>query len=355
MDSYYDIFENIEKLFGEKYKSVDEIKDNCIYILDTNILLLPYKNRNSKGNADFKEIVRVYEKLTDEKRLLVPVQVIKEFMKNRPTLLSNINSEMINYKSSISENKFKTLPIYAVLSGCENYELAIKKCEEIKENIDKNIKEYKKYIDEILEYIKHYNWNDKISNSYWKLFKDSIIHENRDYDKVKKEFQDRCKFKIPPALEDEKNKDDGIGDYLIWKDILDISKQEKKDVLFVTLDEKSDWYHKSNKNKLYPRIELLYEFKSYTNGQDIYFIDLSTMIQINSGDKEVVENIKNLESEVTEIIDKENIELDYHKSIKKGLKIKLNEEYRICARCGNQVPESLTYCNCCGYNMLCCD
>lgn len=48
--------------------------------------------------------------------------------------------------------------------------------------------------------------------------------------------------------------------------------------------------------KLYPRYELLYEFKSYSEGKDIGFIDFSTFIDIHSKDKNIVESIKDLES-----------------------------------------------------------
>jgi hypothetical protein len=46
---------------------------------------------------------------------------------------------------------------------------------------------------------------------------------------------------------------------------------------------------------MYPRFELLHEFKEETNGKDVQFISLSDLIELNSGSIELVENIKIVE------------------------------------------------------------
>ncbi len=48
-------------------------------------------------------------------------------------------------------------------------------------------------------------------------------------------------------------------------------------------------------SKLYPRFELMHEFKEETQGRDIQFISLSELIEMNSDNEEVIENIKIIE------------------------------------------------------------
>ena len=161
------------------------------------------------------------------------------------------------------------------------------------------IKEYQDDIKIILDSIKSINWDDPVSKVYKSLFKPAcIIPGNLDYEELKNEFNERLQFNIPPGYKDKSKDSNNIGDFIIWKEILEIGEKEGKDILFVTLDKKADWYHQSMNSNIYPRYELMYEFKDYSNGKDIYFIDLSTMLKINDIDQDVVRNIEKSENQV---------------------------------------------------------
>lgn len=69
--------------------------------------------------------------------------------------------------------------------------------------------------------------------------------------------------KIPPGYEDEKNKSgmQKYGDLFVWKEILSMAKDRKKDVLFITNDVKEDWWDKEQNA---PCFELLKEFYAAT-------------------------------------------------------------------------------------------
>jgi hypothetical protein len=122
-----------------------------------------------------------------------------------------------------------------------------------------------------------------------------IIDNEWKYDDIKKEIEERLKFNLPPAYKDKGKDDGGIGDYVIWKDILKMGAEKQNNIIFVTGDEKADWFHQSMGAKIYPRYELLHEFKEFTGGKDIYFISLSDLIELFSENHEIVDNIRSVE------------------------------------------------------------
>lgn len=285
MNDYNDIFKNPKKIFEKSFKSIQQIKDSCIYVLDTNVLLLPY----TIGNKELSEIKNIYSELLQSNRLIIPTQVAKEFAKNRPKKLEELNKSLSDFLSRINDSK---MPSYPMFNEIPEYV----KIGKIENDLNELSKEYKKSIKKLLEYIKSLNWDDQVSQIYRTLFSEDFVVDNAwDYKTIKAELDSRHKFNLPPAYKDKGNDSGGIGDYIIWKDIIKLGTDKKTDVIFVTGDEKADWFHQSMKTKMYPRYELLHEFKEETNGKDVQFISLSELIELNSGSVELVENIRIIE------------------------------------------------------------
>jgi hypothetical protein len=73
----------------------------------------------------------------------------------------------------------------------------------------------------------------------------------------------RYKDKIPPGYKDAK-KPEGIerfGDLIIWLQLIEKAKKDKKVVTFVTADEKEDWWRISEGKTIGARPELIAEFR----------------------------------------------------------------------------------------------
>jgi len=87
-------YPNIKDAFKVKIKPLDEIKNSCLIVLDTNVLLLPY----TVGSKGLDEVNRIYKKLITESRLHIPGQVAREFLKNRPTKLTELYQQISNKK-----------------------------------------------------------------------------------------------------------------------------------------------------------------------------------------------------------------------------------------------------------------
>lgn len=86
--------------------------------------------------------------------------------------------------------------------------------------------------------------------------------------------------KTPPGYMDfEKFKDSehnlekraNCGDLIIWKQVMDLSKAERSPIVFVTDDQKEDWWIKASGKTLGPRPELIQEFLEETDQQILIY------------------------------------------------------------------------------------
>ncbi|SNQ50449.1 hypothetical protein FRACA_4650001 [Frankia canadensis] len=72
---------------------------------------------------------------------------------------------------------------------------------------------------------------------------------------------ERITAEVPPGYSDLKSKGEekALGDYFIWRQTLDEIAREPRDLLFVTNDQKEDWYLRAEGMTLGPRVELSVE------------------------------------------------------------------------------------------------
>ncbi len=98
---------------------------------------------------------------------------------------------------------------------------------------------------------------------------------------IRKEGEERYAKKIPPGFEDAKKGGDGsdkFGDLIIWKDMIDKAKSEKRPIIFVTDDGKSDWWHIHHGRKIGPHPYLIEEFLGAT-GQQFHIYELPQFLR----------------------------------------------------------------------------
>jgi hypothetical protein len=76
------------------------------------------------------------------------------------------------------------------------------------------------------------------------------------------EARERYARGIPPGIADEKKK--GVpaayGDYIAWRQLMNISKISGKDIILIIDDTKDDWWHYEHERMIGPRPEILEEF-----------------------------------------------------------------------------------------------
>lgn len=271
-----------KKLFY-KYNEQLNSKDT-LYVLDTNTLLIPYNV--TKTSLD--EIRKVYTKFIEEKRLFIPEHVAREFVENRSTKLIELYHKLSQKKSF--PNLIEKVPL---LESLPDYQDALENGKELKAAQDK----YTKSINKVLDAIENWHWDDPVSKLYSDIFNDDsvFIEATCNQENGFEDYEFCTKHKIPPGYKDSNKDENCIGDFIIWKSILKLGKERKKNISFISGDEKADWWHRVNNKALYPRFELVEEFRQASDGALFDIISLSDFLESVGAQQEAITEIKDKE------------------------------------------------------------
>lgn len=243
-------------------KSKEEINrlfSDCIFIFDTNILLKFY--RVSKKEAqNYLDVLLSYRK-----KLYLPFTVGQEFYKNRKKVIGegqrDVKSiidkyEDINTKIEKLLNAFGQIP----KSNKKDTKDTLEKIKSIKKSFSNFLEETKKTRENELKDFIEKDW---IEENLINIFDEKVLREYSKED-LEKEAEERYKNKIPPGFRDEGKECNKYGDYYIWYEIINLAKEKKKDIIFVTDDCKDDWYQVNQGKTNGPNPLLLLEFYKKT-------------------------------------------------------------------------------------------
>ena len=281
------VYPDAAGVFSFQPKTLDEIKSDCRFVLDTNVLLLPFK----VGTSDLEEIGKVYRKLRGENRLFIPGQVAREFGANRPSHLADLAHALLEVKAKF-EPAFKRYPL---LDGLEEYEALGERWKEIQ----KSFEDCAKLRDQLVERVRGWYWNDPVSNVYHNLFaSDVVVEPDFNEREVRADHAWRIENGIPPGYKDKSKRDNGVGDLLIWRTVLHVGKQEPcKSVVLVSGDEKADWVTKSDNKPLFPRYELVDEFRRASKGQSFHLISFHALLALFGAGEDTIEHVRSEEAQ----------------------------------------------------------
>lgn len=292
-------FPSAEAIFSGQFKPIADIKNTCLVALDTNVLLAPY----ALSDEPLNQIASTYEKLAKDKRLVVPAQVAREFGKNRNSkigeLLKTVQDQMSRQNSPMSVK-------YSFLRNLPEYEESLK----ISAEIEQKQKELLKSLRKVSDAVRNWNVSDPVWDAYRKLFVGNIFELEAEAEKsIASELKFRVENSIPPGYKDDKKPDGGAGDLIIWKTLLQVGLQKKNDMVFVTLDQKSDWWTQANGSALFPRFELLEEYRAATGGCTIHLLRFSEFLSEFGVAETVVEEVQLVEDQSDELTDEEREDL----------------------------------------------
>lgn len=236
-------------------------------VIDTNVLLQAYQ---WKG-VEIEKVLEPLEWFSRHDRLVIPSQVVTEFQKRREGLirktensLSNIINEIERIKINPSQSLKEICPMF---TQTDEFMRAI----EMKSKISEELNDYRNVLSSIYTKVTNLFDEDKILERIQHLINRSYFLPDNlgSVEELESEGIRRFSENIPPGLKDKgkakSNSDsDPYGDFKIWAHILQI----KEDVLFVTHDEKNDWFIKGGQGKsLSQRTELSEEFYRETGCQ----------------------------------------------------------------------------------------
>lgn len=262
------------------FKSIIQQQGTTI-VLDTNVILdlARYSLYTSKN------ILEIFNKCTD--LIWIPNQVFKEYIKNKYNVFGNLRKRYSSFEKNLltiidaSEKKLEN-----VLQNSYKYKYFGNKI--LSNDILKKIEEFREIITSYKDTVG--TEYDEITSNSAEIIKNiekfiSDLETNKQIGKkisfneqlkIIKEGELRYKYKLPPGFKDDKKEGiEKFGDLFIWKEILKLpTNKNTNNIIFVTNDEKNDWWNKDEHGYLEIREELLDEFLEINPNVSIVFMTI---------------------------------------------------------------------------------
>lgn len=241
--------------FREYYKpsqeKFDSMWETSLFVPDANVLLHLYEYSTDTREA----ILKLFQNLTD--RMWLPHQCAKEYHKNR---LDTINDEVKKYDAIKQDIK----KIVDTLQSTKHHPFV---CSDLMKEFTDKIEEVQGALQAgkgAHEKIFH---DDPICEKVTKIFEGRVGEKfgDEEISKIYAEGKKRYEHKIPPGYKDmSKPEPDRYGDLILWKQLISKAKESGKGIVFITDDEKEDWWYEIGSTRIGPRPELLREFYENT-------------------------------------------------------------------------------------------
>jgi hypothetical protein len=272
--------------------NMDEVWKSGVLTVDANVLLDLY--RYHKATCD--SILAAIGTFGD--RVWISHQAANEFFANRKRVIASSEKTFTELRTTVDELGKSVDVGLAKLRGFRLMPRQI--LDELSSSLSGAIDGTRSQIAEVTSKYPNYLDNDAILQHLLSIF-DGRIGDAYDAErrgKLTQEADQRIKLKQPPGYMDEgKDGDRKYGDFLLWSQIKDYAKSESAPLIFVTSEQKEDWWERVSGRTLGPRMELIQEFVQET-GQQIFIYQTGRFIELyakragKSLQDEVVEEIR---------------------------------------------------------------
>lgn len=259
-----------------------------IIVLDTNVYLNMYDYTPENLNIYLNTFSCWFDKLW------LPDQVLNEFFENYETVKKRnfkkydfvpqrLRSYLDRYKNAVTNNfsKYEELKYPLIRDLLDEIKREINTLEKITFNYEQKIKKYADKNSKTLQ-------SDNVAEFVYQLFENGQFGYPFTLEEqlaIHEEGELRYKDQIPPGYADA-NKNDPtnrkkFGDLILWKQILHKAKMEQSSLLFLTNDNKEDWWELDNGRVVGVRKELINEFTDVVD-EDFLMINSSLFINYHS-------------------------------------------------------------------------
>lgn len=285
------VFEDASQIF-KPYRVSKTSSPDVIVAVDTNVLLLPYTIRKD----GLPKLQKFYQELRATNRLFLPARVAREFIIHRDKKLAELLKMIGDVKSRINIGETNLSPILRGVEGSAEMSIASEALAEAK-------KQYTAALEKVERQVESWSGDDPVTSVYDSVFDvENIIAPTQPNEEILAEWKVRLRERIPPGYKDGGKTDTGIGDFLIWKSLLALGAVQKKDMIFVTGEEKADWFVRVNGRGAYPRPELVAEYRKHSGGKNIRLVEFHDVLREMDVAQEVVIEVEKAEITANNVI-----------------------------------------------------
>jgi hypothetical protein len=270
--------------FLEHYTPSDaefaDLWTNGIFIFDTNALLRLFRYRETTVQQIFEVLLKA------DDRVWCPYQVAWEYQRNR---LVKIQEAEASFQGAMKDFENAHDASSERLRGLQDFGIHPKL------QLDTKISDLSRYVQQKIGEIRS-EYDANPLNEYFNGIHDRLgrylegkVGAEPTADLLAQRIasaEERTSVNVPPGFVDaaEKKKDKTAlpqsvyGDVLLWFEIIDYAKEQKKSVIFVTEDNKKDCWKKDKGRTIGPLPELGREFRKHAGG-DVYFYNVSRFLE----------------------------------------------------------------------------
>ena len=305
----------MREVFGEWYPTDDDDEHRDFVTtariaLDANVLLDLY--RISEDSRE--KILSQLERDAIRPRLFLPYQAGLEYHRNRLTVADEHADQyrkatsLVNGVMKNGANSTLLRDLGDAVNNVQDREVVERLLDVVNKAFREAAASVGRAIDEErtqnILYSKRIHTEDPIRDRIEKLFADAGQIGQRRTSTERREWEDQARARLAAAMPpgtgvDESKRDGGIGDPLIWMEMMDLARAVGQDVLFVSNDMKADWRQiGADNDDLGPLPDLRREFADET-GQRYHHVSSATFLEgLNKYlaadvDDEVIDEVKN--------------------------------------------------------------
>ncbi|MER6597467.1 PIN domain-containing protein [Streptomyces parvus] len=250
--------------YEEFWRKSQEFIDSAIaastVVLDTNAILNLYRMKPSARAEYFQVLQKI------ESRIWIPRQVADEFHRNRLSAVDSHANSLKSKSDKVSESAESLR--FALRDFFKLHSLADGKSsgylESLNESVSRIVNSVKREVEEYDLKPSDLLSGDPILERLALLFEGKVgsgvpMSERKA---AMDEALRRGAEGVPPGYKDVKERGEkGVGDYFIWREMIDHAKLTERDILFVSTDLKDDWVRKQCGFSIGPLPELVEEMR----------------------------------------------------------------------------------------------
>lgn len=303
-----DLYQGFESYRVLSAEDIRRALQQGVIALDTNVLLNLY--RYNEKTVD--DLLKVANAASD--RIFVPHQVIREFWRNRQSVLAGLGSASKDAHSALSKNSTSTKD--AIARWAKSVALPESQRSELMEEVDEF---YGKIIermgDDGVRVTAHApTAEDTLLQKLDGLLTGSVGPElpDEEWRDAVEEGERRVENLIPPGYMDVDKLESDLperasGDYLVWHQLLLEGAERKVDLVLVTADAKEDWWNRGDRGVIIgARRELIEEYLQLT-GCRLFLLEPADLIKHSSAlgvgtNIESVDDIERVRNEEPEYV-----------------------------------------------------
>jgi predicted nucleic acid-binding protein len=276
---------------------VDHVWNKGILTLDANVLLDLYRYHEQTRETLLKTIENW------SGRVWLSHQAAEEFFRNRKKVIASSEKTFKEALSLVADAEKNITGVVDRLRGHRIVHRAI--IDKLGEDVTKSLKDAEEAIDESRKGHPNYISADPILDRLLVLFEGSTGAPWDATQQVKclEVAERRMKDQIPPGYKDgHKEGERPYGDFMLWQQTMEFSKEKSMPIILVTSERKEDWWEKYSDRRVGPRPELLkesWEFSAqpFLIYQTDHFLELASTRSGKQVDEESVEEIREVSAQ----------------------------------------------------------